>query len=289
MGKVKVITGSETGISPELAKRFNIELVPYYVSYDHRTYTEGVNLDREDFYRWLSQSTELPTTSHPTRNDIIAAFKRAGTETDSIICVTISSKHSMPFELANKAKEEFHDLRIEVVDSGKATAGHGLVALEAARLAGQGADIAQILSKMEELKERVNEVLVLNTLKNLAKGGRIHRAKALVGSILSIKPIITYRDGFTAPVGKVRTHPQALEFIVSKIKADLERYGSPGIRCIIEDADNREWANQVKERITKEFEPEEVWQVGMSPISAVHIGPGAWGVAYYCLSGAEGK
>jgi len=266
-----------------MAKRFNVELVPYYVSYNHRTYTEGVDFDKDDFYRSLRQAQNFPTTSHPTRSDIIAAFEKAGEETDSIIYVTISSKHSKPFELANKAKEEFHDLRIEVVDSGKATAGHGLVALEAARLAGEEADIAKILGRMEEIKERVDEVLALNTLKYLAKGGRIHRAKALVGSILSIKPLITYRDGFTAPIGKVRTHPRALEFIVSKIRADLERYGSSGIRCIIEDADNREWANQVKERITKEFEPEEVWQVDMSPISAVHIGPGAWGVAYYCL------
>jgi DegV family protein with EDD domain len=282
-GKVKIITGSETGISSALAEQFNIELVPYYVSYNHRTYTEGVDFDKDDFYRSLRQAQNFPTTSHPTRSDIIAAFEKAGEEADSIIYVTISSKYSKPFELANKAKEEFHDLRIEVVDSGKATAGHGLVALEAARLAGEGADIAKILGRMEEIKERVDEVLALNTLKYLAKGGRIHRAKALVGSILSIKPLITYRDGLSTPIGKVRTHPQALEFIVNKIRADLERYGSSGIRCIIEDADNREWANQVKERITKEFEPEEVWQVDMSPISAVHIGPGAWGVAYYCL------
>lgn len=282
-GKVKVITGSETGITPELAKRFNVELVPYYVSYNNRTYTEGVDFDKDDFYRSLRQAQNFPTTSHPTRSDIIAAFEKAEEETDSIIYVTISSKHSKTFELAKRAKEEFHDLRIEVVDSGKATAGHGLVALEAARLAGEGADIVKILGRMEELKKRVDEVLALNTLKYLAKGGRIHRGKALLGSILSIKPLLTYRDGFTAPIGKVRTHPEALEFIVNKIRADLERYGSSGIRCIIEDADNREWANQVKERITKEFKPEEVWQVDMSPISAVHIGPGAWGVAYYCL------
>ncbi len=284
MGKVKIITGSETGITPELAKRFNIELVPYYVSYNHRTYTEGADFDKEDFYRWLRESNELPTTSHPTLSDITVAFEKVGVETDSIIYVTISSKHSKPFDLANKAKEEFSHLNVEVVDSGKVTAGHGLVALEAARLAGEGADIAEILDRMEKIKERVDEVLALNTLKYLAKGGRIHRAKALLGSILSIKPLITYRDGFTAPIGKVRTHPEALEFIVDKIRADLERYGSSGIRCIVEDADNREWANQVKERITKEFEPEEVWQVSMSPISAVHMGPGAWGVAYYCTS-----
>ncbi|MCK4391352.1 DegV family protein [Candidatus Bipolaricaulota bacterium] len=282
-GKVKVITGNETGITPELAKRFNVELVPYYVSYNHSTYTEGVDLDKEDFYRWLRESNEIPTTSHPTLSDIIAAFKRAGAETDSIIYVAISSKYSKPFELANKAKEEFPDLSIEVVDSGKATAGHGLVALEAARRAGEGADIAEILGRMEEIKERVDEVLVFNTLKYLAKGGRIHRARALVGSILSIKPLITYRDGLSTPIGKVRTHPQALDFIVDKIRADMEGYGSSGIRCIIENADDREWTDRVKERITKEFEPEEVWQVDMSAVSAVHIGPGAWGVAYYCV------
>jgi len=283
MGKVKIIAGGETGITKELAKRFDIELVPYYVSYNHRTYTEGVDLDEREFYRWLRESNELPTTSHPTLSDIIAAFKRAGAETDSIIYVAISSKYSKPFELANKAKEEFPDLSIEVVDSGKATAGHGLVALEAARRAGEGADIAEILGRMEEMKERVDEVLVFNTLKYLAKGGRIHRAKALVGSILSIKPLITYRDGLSTPIGKVRTHPQALDFIVDKIRVDLERYGSPGIRCIVEDADNREWADRVKERIVKEFEPGEVWQVSMSATAAVHIGPGAWGVAYYCV------
>lgn len=284
MGKVKVITGSETGITPELAKRFNVELVPYYVSYNHRTYTEGVDFDKDDFYRSLRQAQDLPTTSHPTRSDIIAAFEKAGEEADSIIYVTISSKYSKPFDLANKVKEEFHDLRIEVVDSGKATAGHGLVALEAARLAGEGADIAKILGRMEEIKERVDEVLVFNTLKYLAKGGRIHRAKALVGSILSIKPLIAYRDGLSTPIGKVRTRSRALEFIIDKIRVDLERCSSSGIRCIIEDADSREWANLVKERITKEFEPEEVWQVNMSPISAVHIGPRAWGVACYCVS-----
>jgi DegV family protein with EDD domain len=136
---------------------------------------------------------------------------------------------------------------------------------------------------VEENKGRMDGVLVFNTLEYVAKGGRIGRAQALLGNLLSMKPLVGYRDGVTTPFGRVRTHKQGLNFILERIRSDMDRLGGRRIRAIIEDADNREQANIAEKALLENFDCDEIYHITISIVSGTHIGPGAWGVAYYVL------
>jgi DegV family protein with EDD domain len=281
-GMTKILTCSETGIPREVAKEMGITLVPYYVTYAGETYDE-LDLDPVKLYRWMRTKLEIPTTSHPTLEDFLHTFKEAGEDGSSLIYIVISSRYSKAYGIATLAKERLPELDLTLVDSRAGTGGQALLAIEAATLAREGKSAEGILSYIPELKKRSNYLMVFETLKYLARGGRIHRAKSLVGSILQIKPILTYsEEGETVPVSRVRTPQQGLDFIIRRIRADMERLNAERLHCLIEDADCREWADRVKERIVAEFAPEKIWQWTISPIVGVHVGPGAWGVAYCC-------
>ena len=120
-------------------------------------------------------------------------------------------------------------------------------------------------------------------MKYLAKTGRIGRAAALLGATLPIKPIITAQEGEIIPVGKSLSHNQALNWILKKIKSDLEKFRSRKIKCLVEDVDNKKMSNLLKEKLEESFECEQIWQVEMSPLIATATGPGTWSVSYLIL------
>lgn len=121
----------------------------------------------------------------------------------------------------------------------------------------------------------------MDTLKYLERGGRIGRARALLGTLLSIKPVIGLRGGVVEPLGKVRTHQQGLNWIVNQIRAHMEKFKSTRIQAIVEDVDNQEWSQRASERITKEFNVEKLWQGQANLIVGTHVGPGGWTVSWY--------
>lgn len=287
MAKVKVLTGSVAGVPAELAQRFGLDLVPYYVTYAGKTWNE-LEMEKADLYRWMRGSSGFPTTSQPNREDFLAAFERGAWESSSLVYICLSSRYSKAYAVAMGAKEELGTqlpgVTVDIIDSRTGAAGHGLVAIEVARLAQEGATREEILRRWKEVRARTKYFLVFETLKYLARGGRIHHAQAWLGSILRVRPILTYSDeGETIPATRVRTAAQGLEFMVEEVRRHLEGTGASGVRFVIEDADNPEWAEEVKERLEREFSPEEILRWTMTPVVGAHIGPGAWGVAWYAV------
>lgn len=128
-----------------------------------------------------------------------------------------------------------------MIDTGVAIGSLGFLAMEAAKVANEGGGVEAIIRRVGEAKPKRDSAIVFETLKYLARGGRIGKAKALLGTVLSIKPIIGFKDGITVPLGKVRTHEQGLEWIANKIRSDLERLKGDRVHLIIEDIDNKEF------------------------------------------------
>jgi len=285
MAKVKVLTGSVSGVPAEVAERFGIGLVPYYVTYAGKTWNE-LEMDRVDLYRWMRESTGFPTTSQPTREDFLAAFERAAAESPALIYMCLSSRYSKAYAVATGVKEELRtrlpELAVDVIDSRTGASGHGLSALEMARLAQTGLSREELLGRWEEVRARSRCFVILDTLKYLARGGRIHHAQAWLGSILRVKPVLTYsEEGETIPVTRVRTAAQGLEFIGEEARRHLDETRASGVRFVVDDADNPGWAEEVRERLEREFSPEEILRWTMSPVVGAHVGPGSWGVAWY--------
>jgi DegV family protein with EDD domain len=219
-------------------------------------------------------------------DDYVNAFERAAEAAGALVYVAVSSRYSKAYALSLTAREKvlgrLSGVTIDVLDSKAGATGHGLLALEVARLAQEGAPREGILRRWEEVRARTKFLMVFETLKYLARGGRIHHAQAWLGSILRVKPVLTYsEEGETIPITRVRTAAQGLEFIVEEVRRHLEGTRASGVRFVIDDADNPEWAEEVKERLGREFSPEESLRWTMSPVVGAHIGPGSWGVAWY--------
>ncbi len=283
MAGVRILACSETGMPQELAESLGITLVPYYVTFLGET-REELDIDPVELYRSMRSSTDMPTTAHPSLDDYRRFFRDATDDGSSVVYISLSASYSNAYEMANLAREELEGRDIRVVDVHCATAEQGLLTILAAQFAQDGASADEVVAFVEEASMRTRVLIVFETLKYLARGGRIHKAQSLLGSIMRIKPVLTYNEeGMTEPFGRVRTAPQGLDLIVRQITKDLEAHSSDRLNVVIDDADAREWAEKVRERIQQEFTVSQLWQWTVSPIVGSHIGPGAWGVAYHCV------
>ncbi len=283
MAKIRILTCSETGIPKDLARELGIVFLPYYVTYLGESVSE-LEMDAVEFYRSMRATLQMATTSHPTLEDYLRVFGEEGKDGSELIYVALSSAYSKAFDVATLGRERLPEVKLTIVDTRAGTAGHALVALEAARAVQEGKGSREVRAQIDRTMERSNCLLILDTLKYLARGGRIHKARSFLGSILKIRPVFSFdEEGMTIRVGRVRTASQGLGLVLKTIRADMDRVKCEKIHVVVEDADNREWADQVTERIVQEFSPEELWRWTISPIVGAHVGPGTWGVAYYCL------
>lgn len=283
MRRVGVIVDSVSNITKELSEDYGIDVIPYYITYGDRTYKEDFNFDRMRFYKNLKELKEFPTTAHPNMEDIFEVFSSVSKRYNEVIYLTVPSDLTKTFDLALKIRERFPNKRIEIYEGGIGIGRLALLSLEAAKMAQRGEGIEEVLKWIKFCNQRAGFFAVLNTLEYLARGGRIGKAQALLGSVLAIKPILTYKEGNVVPETKVSTHRQALDWTIKRIRRDMEEHKAKRLKCIIDDADNREWSCEIKERMEKEFICEELWQLEMSPVVGTHIGPGAWAVSYLLI------
>lgn len=280
MSKVKIMVDSISTIPWDMADKLGIELVPYYVNFEGESIKESSSFDLKLFYQKLRKAKDWPGTCHPSPKDIEEKFIRLSQEADEIIYIVIPSQLTETYNIAFQLREKFKGVRIEVCDTGSVLGKLGFVALEAHRLAQAGSTIDEIIEQIYNLSRRSEVFIVLETLKYLAKTGRIGRAAALLGTTLSIKPIITTQEGELVPAGKVLTHNQALNWIIKRIKSDLEKFKARKIKCFVDDVDNKKMSNLIKAKLEENFQCEEIWQVEMSPLIATATGPGTWAVSY---------
>ena len=274
---VRVITDSDTGLQGQLAKKFNIVVLPHYLISGGRAYNE-LDLPRKRMIGWLDEKKEV-TTSHPTVQDYISAFETVGKEDDDILYVPISSQYSKAHDISLAVRERLSGLRIEVVDSKRAAGGHAMFALEAAQLAQGGEGIDAIVKEMERMDGRIAEIMVLDSLSQLAREGRTKDADAALTSLVSAKLLVTHR-GLATPIGKAHTNVQALDTIIAKIKEDLAEFEAGDVRLLIEYGTDEELAERVKERLASEFSPSESWTIPTSPAALLRMGKSGWSVSW---------
>jgi DegV family protein with EDD domain len=278
--RVAVVTGSISSLTWDLANRFGITVIPYYVIYGGTTYTEDFSLDRETFYRDLRAMRGVPKTSHPNLTDLVRTLGDLGRTAESVFYLTVPSGITGTLDRILRVREELPDLRIDFYEGGVGIGRLGLMAIEAARAANEGKDLKEVRAHVERVNRQSGFYGVLNTLEYLARGGRIGRARALLSQMLSVKPVLTYENGTVVPAAKVLTHRQALEWIIRRIRIHMKKAGASSLTAFIDDADDRHWSNQVRKRLEEEFDPKEIYQATLSPVAGTHLGPGAWAVSY---------
>ncbi len=275
---VQVITESDTGLGGELGQRLGIRVLAHYINYRGQSYSD-LAISRDKFLTWLESGEEI-TTAHPTIHDLIAAFSDAGKSNDQILYITISSQYSKTYALAMSLRKRLPELRIEVLDSKRAAGGHAMMAIAAARLASSGQGVEEIVSALTNLDERIDEILVVDSLRQLAREGRTRNAEKVLSSIITVKPLVSHRGGLATPIGKARTNTQALDEITSRIKKALARFDADTISFLVEYGLNEPWADEVAARLMAEFSPRMVEKIPAAPSTLLRIGARGWTVAW---------
>jgi DegV family protein with EDD domain len=221
MPGVFVVTDSSCDLEQDDIDPFKIEIVPLTIRFGSEEFTDRRDLSVEDFYQRMAHTDGLPQTACPPPGLFEEAFRRAiEAGAEAVVCLTISSELSTTFQSALTAASAFQGpIVIHVVDSRTVSSGLGTLVIEAAKAAAAGADVDTVLRRVSDLIARTHVFAALNTLENLKKGGRIGGATAMVGSLLSIKPVIDLTGGVVHEAGKARTRKRALQMLSDRMKA----------------------------------------------------------------------
>ncbi len=279
MSRVAIITDSASDLPPEVAAAAGITVVPLIVSFGPETFRTNVNLTTDEFWaRMIAPGAPFPTTAAASPGDFQAAYQAAfDAGAEAIVCVTVSADLSGTIKSATIAAGLLPDREIHVVDSRSASMGHGMLAQIGAEMAAAGRSGADIAAALEETKTRIDLYVALDTLEYLKRGGRISGARAAMGTMLSIKPIITVTDGFVEQAERVRTRAKARERCLELLTA------RPMERATVlhtTQADVEEFRLTFLER--SGLDPAVVQTRTVGPSVGPHLGPGCVGaVAVY--------
>jgi DegV family protein with EDD domain len=216
---VRVVTDSACDLPVARAEGLGIEIVPLTIRFGSEEFVDRVELTNEQFWQKVATSDVLPETAAPSAGAFEETFRRLADEgADGIVCINLSSRLSATMQSAQLAAKALKGtVPVEVVDSLSVSMGLGLQCINAVRLAKEGADLDRIARAAEDLALRTRLYGTLDTLEHLKRGGRIGAAQALLGGMLSVKPVIEVRDGAVAEAGKVRTRSKSLALLADKV------------------------------------------------------------------------
>lgn len=266
---VKLVTDSASDLPAEVAKELEITVVPLHIQFGDQTYKDRVDLSPEEFYGRLEHSSVLPKTSAPSPGMFAEVFDTLSTKCSGILGVFVSRKLSATYDAALQGiKLMKRKCRVEIADSMLGIMGEGLLVMEAAKKAKAGASLNELISLISETIPRIHVRVTLDTLEYLARGGRIGKVQAFLGSMLKMNPILGLKDGVAFPSARVRSRAKATEWLFefassfSKIKALAVEYGT-----------NAAEAKAFAARLASVFPKAAIYMSNVSPVIGTHTGP----------------
>ena len=267
---VKIVTDSTSDLSPQVAQELGITVVPVYVRFGEKVYRDGVDISKDELYQKLVASPIHPATSQPSPGDFADVYRKLAKETDEIVSIQVTSKLSGTYNSALQGREMAGvGCHIEVVDSLSVSMGLGLITMAAARLAGSGESLPAVMEEIRQCVPRIRTLGVFDTLKYLLRSGRLGKAKALLGSVLNVKPLLTMRDGELLPAGLARTRSKGIDRLFDLVKNALNIQELAIVHSTTPDE-----AGSLKERIASIFDRERIHIARLGPALGVHGGPG---------------
>jgi len=276
MARIRVVTDSACDIPEEIAQRLNIDIVSLSIRFVDDEFTDRVDLSPAEFWAKCRASKTLPETAAPSPGAFQAAYERAKTDgCDGVIVITLSALLSATHQAAVLGAEAVKDsIDVRVIDSKAVSMAIGLMVIDVAELAETGADLDALVADAESLVPKAGVVAMLDTLEHLIKGGRVGGARALLGQVLSIKPLLELKDGVVAEAGRQRTRAKALVAIaqVTKTHAPLKRV------ALVHGASSEVSA---LEALVADIATENpIIVTDMGPVVGTHGGPGIIGLCW---------
>lgn len=280
--KIAVVVDSTSYLPKGLKKKYDIRTIPLNVIMGEQSYKEDEDISNEAFFEEMRRMDELPKTSQPSIGDYILLLESLRSEgfTD-VISVHLSSRLSGTYQNAMSAGQSVEGIEMHAVDSEIACYVEGFLALYAA----QNKDrmpLDTLLERLEEMKRKknTNAYLIVDTLSNLQKGGRLSNAQAIVGSMLKVKPILEFEEGKIVPFEKIRTKKKAMNRVEEVFAKEMERHKGKPVTAVVIHSNAEEEGRQWMESLQADY-PEIAFRLSyFGPVIATHLGEGALGLGY---------
>jgi len=283
--RVTVVTDSVAQVPAEIIEQLNIQVIPSTLILNGHKYQDGVDLVPDELYRRMREEHILVQTTSPPVGIFYQTFVELIHDgVEEIIYIGLSGGMSATFSAAQSgamlALEEFPDQKIILIDSKTATMAQGYIAIEAARLASQGATLTQIVARAEQVRKQTGLVATLETLEYLARGGRIGKIAYLLGAAVKILPVVTIgEDGMVAPVSIGRSQDGTLKSMIKYVAQQTQ--GSQTLHLAIMQADARQRATRLRDLAMERLSPVDIIMTDFTPVMGAHAGPGLIGIAYF--------
>lgn len=272
---IKIVTDSTSDLPPEVARELDIEVVPLKLRFGLNEYRDGIDISADEFYSRLVSEDDLPTTSQPSVGDFTEVYKKFAQSHDAIVSIHPSAKLSGTYNSAMQAAESFSDgPQIVVIDSQTASMGLGTIAIVAAKAGQSGASFDEVTKITRQTVPRSQVFVTVNTLEYLVKGGRIGKARALVGGLLNIKPMLIVRDGEVHELGKERSRRRAL----TRLKQVAYEFAPVDELSVVYSTDLAEAENLASEITDLLPQGNRPHVARFGPVLGTYVGPGAIGI-----------
>ncbi|MCD6401902.1 MAG: DegV family protein, partial [Anaerolineales bacterium] len=271
-------------IPEKIITSLNIHWVPYYIHRGKQVLRDLVTIQREQFYEWLPTAEELPKTASPGPGDYLELYdKLADQGINEIVSIHMTSKGSGAYQAALAAKsmlnERLPSLKIEVIDTLNVSMCHGWMVIEAARAALEGATQSEVVKRVKSMIPITKMLQTADTLKYLYMGGRIGKAKHIVGSLLNIKPIISMKNGVIVSLGQARSRKRVYKLMVDMLEDTVGYMGK--IKIAYVHAAAREEVEKIRQLVEERLDCVETIIAELTPALGVHTGPGTVGFCYF--------
>ena len=279
---VRIVTDSACDLSDELVATHGITVVPLSIRFGDEEFVDREELSVDDFYAKMATSDVLPETAAPAPGAFDQAFRRIGDAGDEVVCINLSAALSATMQSAATAATALEGtVAVTVVDSKALTIGLGNIVVAAAQAAAGGASADEVVARAEELSARTRMWGALDTLENLQKGGRIGKAQAMLGGMLSIKPVIDMSTGEVHEAAKPRTRKKSLLWLRDKV-AEFPEIENLWVMEGMATDDAQELVSLLQ---AERDDPINVGRIG--PVIGAHGGPGVLGVSFWVPAGTD--
>ena len=275
MSNVRIVTDSLADIPAPILQELDITTIPCVVRFGDQEFQDRVDLFPSEFYQKLRHSPVMPSTSQPAIGVFEDLYRKLAESTDQILAIHTIASLSGIYNASRVAAENIKTARIEVIDSKQVSMALGWLVILAARAAKDGHSLDEIKAIVEDARKRVHIIAMLDTLEYAQRGGRLGKGKALVGTLLNVKPLLSVIDGEIMPVENVRTQKRALQRLVEIVLAS-----GPIQELSVIHAEAPDHANTLREMLAETFSEEHIVMSETGPVLGSHVGPGAVGIAW---------
>ena len=276
---LKIVMDTAGDLPPSWQEKYQIELIPINIIHEGKNYLQGIDLSYDDFYRIVETSNSIPSTSQPTPYQFLEFYRKIAKPEDTVLSIHVTEKLSGTMDSANKAAEELKgELNIIPFDSASGTICMGMMAREAREMDQRQKTIDEILKRLDFIRQKMQLVFTLDTLKYASMSGRVKHLQAALASMLRVKPIIELKNGLIEMGEKVRSRAKSIELLLEKMR---EKFDDTRINVGVVHAHDPNSGMDLLKEVINRFNCAEAVLGEVSISLAAHFGPGTLGIAAY--------